>query len=193
MVGSAYSSGPPAYFFAAAFPVPDSPSDCSSCSALSMIVSVALYACAQPGANVTPIVRFAAGASGVSQTLVALNGLPAAPSPSIASIEEHRWQWIVANDAVNQFRAVAQGPNRPSLEAGLQIKEFVVIKVNEVRNRLVLWPVRDCLHVHVPSILFGGRSSRRPLITARSAIAQRIATAPNRTFPHDAFISSPPR
>ena len=67
-------------------PLPLSFTGCGSCSALSMIVRVALYGCAAVGLNVTPIVHFAAGASGASQPFVALYGLTAPLDPSINTV-----------------------------------------------------------------------------------------------------------
>src|ERR1039457_5563378 len=75
-------TGAPAY----TLPLPLSFTGCGSCSALSMIVRVALYGFPAFGLNVTPIVHFAAGASGASQPFVALYGLTAPLDPSINTV-----------------------------------------------------------------------------------------------------------
>src|ERR1039457_7448297 len=75
-------TGAPAY----TLPLPLSFTGCGSCTALSMIVRVALYGCAAVGLNVTPIVHVAAGASGASQPFVTVNGLPPPLSPSITTV-----------------------------------------------------------------------------------------------------------
>jgi len=67
-------------------PLPLSFTDCGSCSALSMIIRVALYGSAAVGANVTPIVHFPPADSGASQPFVTLNGLPPPLSPSINTV-----------------------------------------------------------------------------------------------------------
>jgi len=67
-------------------PLPLSFTDCGADSALSMIISVALYDCAAVGANVTPIVHFLPAANGASQPFVTVNGLTAPLYPSINTV-----------------------------------------------------------------------------------------------------------
>src|SRR5208282_5013476 len=60
--------------------------DCGSCSALSMIISVPDCDPGAAGVKVTPIVHFAPGGSGALQLLVSLNGLTAPLTPSISTV-----------------------------------------------------------------------------------------------------------